>query len=166
MRIRLNLEWDCIKTKGSYLIMTITNPMPLSHTLSSFSRDTRRSSGDMFKASDFLWSRWRGKHFRRMRNPQFTYLVRGPYTKHSCVNVRAWIWVYGAIKFYLLITYIVKVQWFQWQKMCSTQHISTDITDAWWIMNKEMRSCCLSPVLQCLVSQRLLAQHDRYFDWI
>ena len=31
--------------------------------------------------SGFLWSRWRGKrsrHSRRMRNPQFAYLVRGP----------------------------------------------------------------------------------------
>ena len=31
--------------------------------------------------SGFLWSRWRGKcsrHSQRMRNPYFTYLVRGP----------------------------------------------------------------------------------------
>ena len=31
--------------------------------------------------SSFLWNRWRGKrsrHSRRMRNPQITYLVRGP----------------------------------------------------------------------------------------
>ena len=32
--------------------------------------------------SSFLWSRWRGKrsrHSRRMRKPQFAYLVRGPW---------------------------------------------------------------------------------------
>ena len=36
--------------------------------------------------SGFLWSRWRRKrsrHSRRMRNPQFTYLVRGPCTDKS-----------------------------------------------------------------------------------
>ena len=35
--------------------------------------------------SGFLWSRWRGKrsrHPRRMRNPQFTCLVRGPWWSH------------------------------------------------------------------------------------
>ena len=39
--------------------------------------------------SNFLWSRWRGKcsrHSRRMRNRNFTYLVRGPYEKISATG--------------------------------------------------------------------------------
>ena len=39
--------------------------------------------------SGFLWSQWRGKrsrHSRRMRNPQFSYLVRGPYRSILYLN--------------------------------------------------------------------------------
>ena len=37
--------------------------------------------------SGFLWSRWRGKrpwHSRRMRKPQFTYMVSGPWNAILC----------------------------------------------------------------------------------
>ena len=47
--------------------------------------------------SGFLWSRWRGKrprHSRRIRNSQFTYLVRGPlimyYSTYTCDN-KQWL---------------------------------------------------------------------------
>ena len=33
--------------------------------------------------SGFLWSWWRGKHSRSMRNAQFTYLVRGPWQNRA-----------------------------------------------------------------------------------
>ena len=47
--------------------------------------------------SAFSWSRWwgnRSRHSRRMRNPPFTYLVRGPYTENRelswCHLYRHW----------------------------------------------------------------------------
>ena len=40
--------------------------------------------------SGFFWSRWRGqrsRHFRRMHNPQFRYLVKGPWWHHDMENL-------------------------------------------------------------------------------
>ena len=66
--------------------------------------------------SGFLWNRWRGKrsrHSRRIRNPQFPYLVRGPWITKLHVTVRC-IWTAAPLENLPIYSYLPGLLHCEW----------------------------------------------------